>query len=117
MTTPCPHPDWRIGWSSVDDAPVVATIELHGKPASVHALQPVCTECGEPVQVGAAVAMTDDIEAIRQRYADGFGDMEQAAEDVATLLAILDAGLPMTEPIGTRSPRTAEENHDDRYLS
>jgi hypothetical protein len=38
--------------------------------------------------------MTDQLAEIKARYADGFGDIEQAAEDVATLLAILASLAP-----------------------
>jgi hypothetical protein len=47
----CPHPDWRINWFAGGEPD--GAIELRGEPLVVMRMQPVCTECGDPVQVGA----------------------------------------------------------------
>lgn len=43
----CPHPDWRLDYYHGGEP-------IPGAPLGAMRMQPICTECGEPVQVGAS---------------------------------------------------------------
>lgn len=49
-----------------------------------------------------------DLDAIRERYANGFGDIEQAAEDVQTLLAYIDETAEQIHAISERVAATLD---------